>query len=379
MKIVQVTPYYHPHIGGVESYVYYLSKHLKGDGHDVTVMTARYDKSLPEEERHEGIRIMRTKQTMNLYTTPVTPQLKRDILVEDWDMVHTHAPPPLSSYYIAKAKKKANFPVVMTYHCDLEIPVKFGSFITDIYRKTFGRYTLKRMDSVFVTTETYAATSKAVWDAHAKVIPLGVDIERFRPDNSGKEIRKRYGLGRSKVVMFVGRLAYHKGVNHLIEAAGIYTKAKYLIVGAGPKEAAFKRLAAASRNSKNIIFTGKASDKDLPKFFAACDVLVLPSVSRLEAFGFVVLEALATGRPVITSDMPGMREVVVDGVDGFLAEPMNPHDIARKLKNLLEDDDMRRRFGANGRLKVEQRFTWPRITKMVLERYEHVLEKRRRG
>jgi glycosyltransferase involved in cell wall biosynthesis len=230
-----------------------------------------------------------------------------------------------------------------------------------------------------VTTETYAATSKAIWNKHAKVIPLGVDIERFNPRNKGDRIRKKFKLGRSKVVMFVGRLAFHKGVNHLIEAAGKYKKAKYLIVGTGPKESQFKKLAAASPNSKNIIFAGKASEEDLPSYYAACDVLVLPSISRLEAFGFVTLEALASGKPVITSDMPGMREVVVDGVDGLLAEPLDPDDIAEKIKTLLEDDELRHQFGANGRLKVEERFTWPRITEQVEDIYKSVLEKRARA
>ena len=377
MKIAQITPYFHPHIGGVESYVDYLSRYLIKLGHEITVFTAHYDKSLPKEEEYKGMKIIRTKQLMNIFTTPVTPSLKKDLLEDQWDMVHTHAPPPLSSYYVAKAKTKAGFPLVMTYHCDLEIPLRlFGNFITGLYNISLGKYTLKRTDQVLVTTETYAATSRAIWQSHAKVIPLGVDIERFNPRNKGDKVREKYGLGDEKVVMFVGRLAFHKGVNHLIDAAGIYKKAKYLIVGAGPKESSFKKLAAASPNSKNIIFTGKVDGKDLPSYYAACDVLVLPSISRLEAFGFVTLEALATGKPVIASDMPGMREVVVDGVDGFLAEPLNPDDIANKIKKLLEDETLRRQFGANGRLKVEERFTWPRVTKMVEDIYNKVLDKR---
>lgn len=383
MRIAQITPYYNPHIGGVESYVHYLSKELQNLGHDITVITARYDKSLPKEDVHEGIKVQRTKQIMNMFSTPVTPILKQEILDQEWDIVHTHAPPPLSSYYVAKAKKRAEkmgkgFPLIMTYHCDLEIPVTFGNAITDLYRFTFGNYTLKRCDEVLVSTETYAATSKAVWKSHAKVIPLGVDIDRFNPDNKGDKIREEHGLGDSKVVMFVGRLAFHKGVNHLIEAAGIYKKAKYLIIGSGPKESSFKRMAAASPNSKNIIFAGKVPKKDLPSYYAACDTLVLPSVSRLEAFGLVTLEALSSGKPVIASDMPGMREVVVDGVDGYLAEPLNAHDIAEKIKVLLEDDKLRRQFGANGRLKVEERFTWPRVTKMVEKIYHKVIEKRKK-
>lgn len=379
MKIAEVTPYYHPHIGGVESYVHELSKHLMRLDHEVTIITARYDKTLPEEDEHDGIRILRTDQLMNIFTTPVTPKLKTHILAERWDIVHTHAPPPLSSYYIAKAKKNGRFPVVLTYHCDLEIPLKIGGILTELYRFTFGSYTMKRMDQVLVTTETYAATSKAIWNTHAKVIPLGIDIDRFNPRVKGDAVRKRHDLGDSKVVMFVGRLAYHKGVKHFIEAAERYPKAKYLIVGTGPKESALRKQAAAMKNAKNIIFAGKVDGNDLPQYYAACDVLVLPSVSRLEAFGMVTLEALSSGTPVVVSDMPGMREVVVDGIDGFLAEPLNPQDIANKVRRLLENDELRRQFGANGRLKIEEMFTWPMITERIVKAFERTIEKHDRS
>jgi glycosyltransferase involved in cell wall biosynthesis len=376
MRIAQVTPYFHPHIGGVESNVYNISKNLLKLGHEITVFTAQYDKKLPRQDELDGLKIVRSKELTNLFTTPVTPSLNADLLADTWDIVHTHAPPPLSSYYVAKAKNKGHFPTVMTYHCDPEIPVRGGGLITSMYRSIFGNYTLRRMDLVLAETETYAATSRAIWNSHAKVIPPGVDTDRFNPKNNGQTIRERFGLGSSKVVMFVGRLTFHKGVNHLIDAAGLYRDAKYLIVGSGPEEARLKSLAAASPNAKNIIFTGKASAEDLPHYYAACDLLVLPSVSRLEAFGLVMLEAMASGRPVITSDMPGMREVVVDGVDGLLAEPLDAHDISEKIRILLEDDEKRKQFGANGRSKVEERFTWARVTKMTEDAYKRVLQRK---
>jgi glycosyltransferase involved in cell wall biosynthesis len=376
MRIAQVTPYFHPHIGGVESNVYNISMNLLKLGHEVTVFTSRYDKALAQTEELDGLKIFRSKQTMNLFTTPVTPALVKDLLLDKWDIVHTHAPPPLSSYYVAKARNKAHFPTVMTYHCDPEIPVRGGSTITNLYRYTYGNYTLRRMDLVLAETETYAATSRAIWNTHAKVIPPGVDTERFNPTVKGDVIRKKYDLGDSKVVMFVGRLTFHKGVNHLIDAAGIYKDAKYLIVGSGPMEERLRRQATASPNAKNIIFAGKAPDDKLPEYYAACDVLVLPSVSRLEAFGLVMLEALSSGKPVITSDMPGMREVVVDHVDGLWAEPLDSHDLAEKIRAILEDSDMRKRFGANGRMKVEERFTWSRVTKLTEEAYTKLLQKK---
>jgi glycosyltransferase involved in cell wall biosynthesis len=377
MKIAQITPYYYPHIGGVEYYVKNISSALKDRGHKITIYTSHYGKEIKRTEKIDGIKVKRIKQLVNIFSTPVTPNLKSIIKGSNFDIYHSHAPPPLTPYYVVKGLKNRDKPHVLTYHCDLELPTRLGFFMTNIYRHTYGNYTLKNVDEIFVSTETYAATSRSVWKHNAKVIPLGVDTERFHPGVQGKRIRKKFNLGKSKVVMFVGRLTLHKGVQHLIDAAGIYRKAKYLIVGSGPKESYLKKRAAASPNRKNIIFTGKATDDQLPEYYGACDLLVLPSVSRLEAFGLVMLEALSSGKPVVTSDMPGMREVVVDGVDGYLAEPLDPRDIATKIEKVFSDPENARKLGEAGRRKVVDKFTWPRIAELVEARYLKVMDRAR--
>src|SRR5207247_4329691 len=127
--------------------------------------------------------------------------------------------------------------------------------------------------------------------------------------------------------------------------------AKFLLVGGGPELESLRRLAARLGVTDRVIFTDQVSREDLPPYFAACDLFVLPSVSRLEAFGIVALEAMASGKTVVVSDIPGVREVIEDGKEGLLADPVNPQDLAKKIRWLLTDPEARRAMGQRGREK----------------------------
>jgi glycosyltransferase involved in cell wall biosynthesis len=122
-----------------------------------------------------------------------------------------------------------------------------------------------------------------------------------------------------------------------------------------------------------IIFTGKVSHHDLPRYFAACDVFVLPSISRLEAFGLVVLEAMASSKPVIISNIPGVMELVTDGEEGLLTEPMNVEDLAEKINILMADPKLRKSMGEKGREKVVREFTWDKVVSQIERTYESII------
>jgi glycosyltransferase involved in cell wall biosynthesis len=148
----------------------------------------------------------------------------------------------------------------------------------------------------------------------------------------------------------------HKGIEHLVEAAKHVPGAMFVVVGDGPFLPDVRRLAAEFGVEDRVHFVGNVPHRDLPAYYAACDLFVLPSVSRLEAFGIVALEAMATGKPVVVSDIPGVREVVTDGVEGLLAEPLHAEDLAAKIRSLLDDPERREQMGVRGRQKVEAKF-----------------------
>ncbi len=381
MRIAQVAPYFFPHIGGVESHVMALAEKLVERGHEVEVITSMHQKGMPEEEEMEGYKIKRIPTFVNLFSTPVTPKLRDYIEKSDFDVVHAHVPPPMSAYFAAKgctATKGNKKPLVLTYHCDLEIPIPLlGPLIIDIYDAILGRYTLANSDCIIATTETYAATSRSVWNANTVVIPNAVDCKRFNPSVDPKNVRKRFGLENSNVVLYVGRLVHHKGLEYLIDSAKFGDKGtKYLIVGDGPMRQKFEDRVRKLRIQHRVLFIGKVSNKDLPYYFSACDLFVLPSVSRLEAFGLVALEAMATQKPVVVSNIPGVREVITEGVEGLHAEPMNPKDIAEKIKTILRDKELSAKMGLAGRKKVEEKFRWESVAQEIEKIYKGLIEEK---
>ncbi len=375
MKILQVSPYFEPHIGGVESHVRDLSDHLVKRGHEVTVVTSRYEEGLPEEETFMGYQVKRVDPLLLMFSTPVTPKLKRYVLENDFDIVHTHWPPPLDAYYVSKARKKKRFPHIITYHCDLELRMPFGHLGVTLYEATYASFTFKHADAAIVTTMGYGATSRSVWDKKTFTIPNAVDAATFNPGNDGSIVREKFRLGNGPVVLYVGRLVHHKGIEHLVEAMKhLSDETRLLVVGEGPSKNYFKKRAIECRVFDRTTFAGRVPFELLPKCFAACDAFVLPSVSRLEAFGIVALEAMASEKPVVVSDIPGVNEVIEPGKQGLLCQPMNPRSIATQVGTILSNPEMASQMGRSGRERVLKNFTMKAVAEQVENAYLEVLD-----
>ena len=322
----------------------------------------------------DGIKVTRLKPLTILLRTPVVPRTKTALRSRDADIFHSHSPPPLAAYYTCKVAAEKRTPFVLTYHCDIEIPSVFGLVVEELYRRSLGTRTMRRANRIIATTETYAATSRAVWKYSPVVIPNPVDYHFFRPDIGGKEVRSRLGLGDDEhLVLWVGRVVPHKGIEYLVEASRFLKDSKILIGGEGPHLPTIKRLAKSLAVEDRVIFSGRVARSDLPAYYAACDVFALPSVSRLEAFGIVALEAMSSGKPVVVTDMPGVRDVVRNGIEGLLCEPLNAEDLASKIKKLLDDPKGRSEMGQAGRKKVVQTFSIETVVNRLEQVYREVM------
>lgn len=374
MKIIQLTPYFYPHMGGVESHVLELSKHLQDRGHEVEVLTTQLA-GTSAEDTVEGVKVKRREPMTIQFSTPVVPQIRDVLLEEDYDILHTHSPPPIMSYFGVRTAEKRDIPSVLTYHCDLEIPNIFGPLIVDLYYGTLGTYTVNLADEVIATSDSYGATSQAIWDRDTHVIPNAVDAERFHPDNDGTQVRKKYGIKpHENMVLYVGRLVKHKGLEYLVKSANHTGKdTRYIIVGTGDHRSRLEEIVNKNTLQHKVTFAGRISNELLPKFYAAADIFVLPSVSRLEAFGIVALEAMASGVPVVVSDIPGVREVITEGENGLLAQPMSSEDIAGMVRAILRHPDLAEEMGKSGRKRVLENFTWAKVAEDIEGVYEQTL------
>ncbi|MCK5559919.1 MAG: glycosyltransferase family 4 protein, partial [Thermoplasmata archaeon] len=178
----------------------------------------------------------------------------------------------------------------------------------------------------------------------------------------------------SKVVLYLGRLKFHKGLEYLIESAKLTDPdIKYLIVGEGDFEPHLKEIVERFGVKDRIIFAGRVPNSEIPKYYCASDVFILPSITRLEAFGLVVIEAMACGKPVIISNIPGVSENITDGEEGLIVEPTNPKDIAKKINYLMKNEKIRLKMGAKGRKKVEQNYSLARVVDQLEKVYQDFL------
>ena len=373
MHILQVTPYFFPHFGGVESHVLGLSENLIKMGHDVEVVTSRYSR-MPETETLNGIRITRLPQWINMFNTPIVTSIRQFVRRTHADIIHVHSPPPFTERFAAKGAKEAGKPFVVTHHCDLELKGLFGNTAVNFYQKFLGKYPLEVADRVISTTESYATTSRTLWDTDVTVIPNAVDIKRFNLENKGELIRDKYSIRNDPLALFVGRLVPHKGIGILIRSLTYTRTGKLMIVGDGPYKKWLIDLVKKLDLNERVIFVGPVDDYWLPSYYSATDVVILPSTSRLEAFGIVGLEGMASGKPLILSDIPGVRDVISEK-EGYIVEPLDPNAIAEALDKIWDAPDMAREMGKRGRKRVETLFSWEKVSKDVEEVFNEILTK----
>jgi phosphatidylinositol alpha-1,6-mannosyltransferase len=195
----------------------------------------------------------------------------------------------------------------------------------------------------------------------------GVDVGMFNQPMRIPSIVTEHNLQGKKILLTVGRLVGRKGHDTVIKALPRILKqvpdVVYVIVGQGPMEAKLRELVRENNLTDRAIFTGFVPDGELPDYYRACDLFVMPSREidsreRVEGFGIVFLEANASGKPVIGGRSGGVNEAIVDGVSGLLVDPLDVKALADAVVGLLLDPDRTRRLGIQGRKRVEQEFDW---------------------
>ena len=371
MRIAQVLPFFHPHAGGVESHVRGLVREFTRQGHEVIVVTSRYDRSLPAQEEMEGYRVLRSRTWGVMLDTPLDVGTGSVVRSLDADVFHLHYPPPLTSYFAARTLARRKAPVCLTYHCDLYLPSAGGRLLSGIYQRVFLPVTLERAQRIVVHTRSYGFTSAPLRGRDLSVIPSAVDLDRFRPGLDASRLRTSLRLEGKRVLVFTGRLVPHKGVDVILEAlAQLPADVVLVVVGAGPRLPSLIGLARRLGVDERVRFCPAVSDEELPVFLALGDVFVFPSQNRLEGFGLVVAEAMAAGLPVVVADMPGVREVIEAGKEGLLAEPLIATDLAAKVRILLDDPALARKMGRAARERAEALYSLPVVVRSLLSLYE---------
>lgn len=374
MKIIQASSYFYPHVGGVETHVLELSQSLLDMGHDVLVVCADVPKSRPFQVMN-GLPVFRFP-ALDLPYIPYTYFTRRRLSEFNADVVHSHYPPPFMSYEVVRSLPE--LPHLLTYHCDLEMPDEITSIripniakrIVQLINKEFYlSRILSNVGQIVVTTKSYAESSDVLRYYQYQIIPNGIRLEAFDALSRDVSAEKQ-----ANQILFVGRLSSVKGVDYLIEAAKMVldhqSDATFLIVGEGEERGRLKTLARGYE--AQIRFFGHLPQRALVTLYRTSTLLVLPSFTRLEAFGLVLLEAMASETPVVASRIPGVLDVVGDG--GLLVEPRDSLELANAILEILCNPRKARAMGKNGRRLVESKYDWRIIARKILDVYRNITD-----
>jgi len=315
-----------------------------------------------------GVRVTRVARWGQIASTPLCPSLPHLVAEHRADIIHVHEPNPMATLAALAANSRAR--VLVSFHSE----IVRQRVLRQIYRPLLARL-LRRADRIIVATPRHLDfPTLRPYREKCVVIPFGIDVARFQPNETVQQraaaIRAEFG---PRLILFVGRLVYYKGVEYLIEAMS-RVSARLLIVGRGPRERALRRRVRALGLEEWVVFLGEVAHEHLPAYYHACELLVLPSTYESETFGIVQLEAMAAGKPVISTALPtGLAWVNRHGVTGLLVPPANADALADAMNRLLEDDALRQRLGEAARRYVGEHFTRQRMARAVLALYEEVL------
>ncbi len=376
MKIVQVTPYYPPHTGGIERYVHNLSRALVNRGHDVTVLTANIPKGSPVETEN-GVTVERRPCLGRPFNDPFVPSFFRPgANLDGADILHAHNAYSCAALSAGIARQICGIPTVLTHHGQHMFGHPLKDLFVTLYRGTIEYGLIHRMDRVVTLSLSDADYVSAFGVGREKisVIPNAICPDDFLPctgqDTAG--FAEAHHIEGKKRVLFVGQISTRKGVDLLLRAVKqiVHEEGRddivFLFIGDGDYRERAQELACGYRIEEYVRFAGKVGLRDLVAAYRSSDVYVLPSLS--EGMPTVILEAMFFGLPVITTDLPCLRDNFGD--HAVLVPARDERALAGAITGLLDDAARRRRFSEQGRELVRRNYTWDNVVLAYERLYE---------
>ena len=382
----------HLYLGGVERRIIETTKRLQPQAEITVYSGTKSGFKIPTTIN--GVNFSPINSTDRIYPLDnwtFNRNLTRKIFDIPADVFETHA---VSGYAIPKALKKnrSNKPLIQTIHGVLadeyEYAKKSGyQTFKNRLANSLMKYLAKleaetaRNATSIVTISKYSVEKIQQYynvdSEKVQIVPNGVDVEIFKPYGDQETLKHRFNFGKENYVLFVGNLIPRKGLPYLIEAAKKIVKkqknVKFLIAGEGPLKNQLIRNIQKANISNNFKFLGRVEEKLLPLLYNCVDVFVLPSIQ--EGQGIVLLEAQASGKPIVAFDVGGVKEAVQNNVTGFLVQLGDSDALSDAMIKLLEDKALRERMGVSGRKFIVDNFTWDICSQKMLQVYREVLLK----
>jgi len=392
------------------AFVFDLAKRLAKKSINVTVL-APHDNNAKMKENLDGLMIYRfpyffPKRYQRLaYHGGILPRSQTDILSKiqipflffsellyslvlikkkKYDIVHSHWIVP-SGLIGALSHKLLGIKHVTTVHAAGILGLKkipFNHSIADFIVKNSNHITVVSSYIKERLKETVSSKLHDDLESKLSIIPMGVDIIPYKKNFDKKVLKEKYGFNKKFVLLFFGRLAKKKGISYLLKAMPAILKEiediMLVVCGGGPEKTKLEKLTKELNIIESVKFTGFVSEKEKIEYFSQADILIVPSIiteeGDTEGLPVVIMEGLASGLPIIASDVGGIKDVVIDRETGILIQSKSPEAIEKSVVLLIEDEELRQYLGKNGQIFAKKNLSW----EIISERYYEILIKKAR-
>ena len=367
MKILHVFKKYHPVVGGIQNHIRVLSRELiKDKSFEVEVLVTNVN-SNSVTQYIDGVKVIKAGRILQIASTPISSDLFRYMKKMKPDILHLHFPYPIGELASLLSDKCNN--VVITYHCDI---VK-QKMLLYLYMPLLKRV-LRKAKAIVISNPNILSSSMLLdqYTNKIEIIPYGIDIERFEKVDERKvqDIKSRDG---NSIVLFVGRFCYYKGIEYLLEASK-KVDATFWLVGDGPLKPWIENYITRNNLNEKILLLGQVSEDELPYYYHAADILVLPSTYRSEAFGITLLEGMACNLPLITTELgTGTSFVNLNNKTGLVVPPSNSSALIEAINLILKDKNLRSGFAVTAKDRVKREFSKEKMVQRIKTLYSKVL------
>ena len=367
------------HHGGTETVARNLAMSMAQRGHEVHIFTTAYNTN-DSIDKYKNIIVHRYGKNFKFENANISLNIFRKTLTYRLDIVHAHANYPPADLAALIYAKRNKIPLIVTLH---GLPDEsYGGFIQRMLKYFYSKYLLRRLldnAEIVIIPSSSLVNEPELSNIRDKmvVIPHGINLADYEISYTSEECRKILGLPLDrKILLYLGALEPYKGVDLLIKSlpkiARDIEDVKLIIAGTGKMNDELKNLANKLKVERYIQFVGFVKESLKPFYYKSAEIFVLPSISRLECFGIVNLEAMACSTPVIASRITGIPEIVENGKNGLLVPPGDSEALANAIIYLLENEEARKKMGKSGRKKVED-YSWEKIAEQTEKIYEKVL------
>lgn len=372
MKIALVAPYDFAHPGGVTNHISALDHEYTQLGYDVRVIAPASQSVADFGDRFIPIgKPFPIPSSESIIRVPISlhlaPAIKKVVAREKFDIIHLHEPfMPMLCSAVLRFSDAVN---VGTFHAAEGKPgYNWGRPIST----WMIRRRLHKLHGKVVVSQAALAYHSRYIPGPFEIIPNGVDLERFSDDVAPLE---QY-LDGKKNILFLSRLEFRKGLNYLLNAFLLVKcempDVRLIVAGSGTRlRRRYERWVRKTGLEKDVIFVGFVSEEDKPRYYKTADIFSVPATGR-ESQGLILLEAMAVGKPVVATSIPGYAGVVTHGEDGLLVPPRNYQELAQALLTLLNNDTLRQQMGAKGKVKAND-YDWKVVSRKLLDFYQRTI------